>query len=114
VLEFKHETLSDTLDYVKGIWGMTKNYVNSALELFASIQAKSTESSVKNLAVITSMGVGATLIGLFTQKPPTFTTTGAIYFIILAVIGYVTDRSLKYFYARRMYKIKDTQLAKDL
>lgn len=114
VLEFKHETLADTLEYVKDIWGMTKNYVNSALELFSSIQAKSTETSVKNLAIITSMGVGATLIGLFTQKPPQFTKTGALYFVILAVIGYLTDRIMKAVYARRQYKIKDTSWTKDI
>jgi hypothetical protein len=114
VLEFKHETLADTLEYIKDVWTMTKNYVDSALDLFESIQAKSTEASVKNLAIITSMGVGATLISLFTQKPPQFTTTGAIYFIILAAIGYTTDRVMKTIYARRMYKIHDVEVAKDI
>jgi hypothetical protein len=114
VLEFKHETLGDTLSYVKHIWAMTKNYVTSALELFASIQAKSTEASVKNLAVITSMGVGATLIGLFTQKLPTFTKAGVIYFVMLVIIGYMTDQIMKLIYARRKYKIKDVKLAKDI
>jgi len=114
VLEFKHETLADTLEYVKDIWGMTKNYVQSALDLFGSIQAKSTESSVKNLAIITSMGVGATLISLFTQKPPSFTMVGALYFLILAAIGYATDKTMKTIYSRRMYAIRDAKVAKDI
>jgi hypothetical protein len=114
VLEFKHETLADTLEYIKGLWGMTKNYVQSASDLFGSIQAKSTDASVKNLAIITSMGVGATLISLFTQKPPSFTMVGALYFLILAVIGYGTDRVMKMIYARKMYSIHDTKAAKDI
>ncbi|MGC9968292.1 MAG: hypothetical protein ABSC29_00995 [Minisyncoccia bacterium] len=114
VLEFKHETLADTLEYIKDIWGMTKNYVQSALDLFGSIQAKSTESSVKNLAIITSMGVGATLISLFTQKPPSFTMVGALYFLILAAIGYATDKTMKTIYSRRMYAIRDAKVAKDI
>ncbi len=113
VLDFKHETLSDTLDYVKGIWGMTKNYVTSTLDLFSSIQAKSTEASVKNLTIITSMGVAATLVN-FAQKVPQFNGGGLVYVAILAAVGYSTDRILKTIYKRRMYKIKDTKLAKDL
>ncbi len=114
VLEFKHETLGNTLKYIKGIWKMTKNYVDSADKLFASIQAKSTESSVKNLTVITSMGVGATLIGLFSQKAPTFTLFGVGYFFALAFIGYSADKIMKMYAAHNSYKIKDVDTAKDL
>lgn len=114
VLDFKHETLADTLEYIKYLWTMTKNYVQSAADLFGSIQAKSTESSVKNLAIITSMGVGATLISLFTQKPPQFTAVGALYFIILATIGYATDKIMKKIYSHKMYTIREAKIAKDI
>ncbi|KKT40669.1 MAG: hypothetical protein UW30_C0019G0008 [Candidatus Giovannonibacteria bacterium GW2011_GWA2_44_13b] len=114
ILEFKYETLVDTLEYIKHIWGMTKNYVNSALDLFSGLQAKSTESSVKNLTVITSMGVGATLINLFTQKPPELTYAGATYFLALAAIGYMTNKIMQKFANKRMYNIKDIKVQKDI
>lgn len=114
VLNFKYETLSDTLEYIKDIWGMTKNYVDSALELFSGIQARSTESSVKNLTVITSMGVGATLIGLFSQKLPEINLSGAIYFIVVALIGYMADKIMRGVSSRRMYKISEVEIVKDI
>lgn len=114
ILEFKYETLVDALQYIKDIWGMTKNYVNSALDIFSSLQAKSTESSVKNLTVITSMGVGATLIGLFTQAPPKLSYAGAIYFLILAAIGYLTNRIMQKIAMKRMYKIRDIKIVTDI
>lgn len=114
ILEFKYETLIDTLGYIKDIWGMTKNYVNSALDLFSGLQAKSTESSVKNLAVITSMGVGATLINLFTQQPPKLNLAGAVYFAVLALIGYITNRVMQNMAAKKMYKIRNIKIAKDI
>lgn len=114
VLEFKYETLSDTLSYVEDIWGMTENYVGSASELFSSIQARSTEASVTNLTIITSMGVGATLIGLFTESAPEFTSFGIAYFFILAVIGYIADRVMKKIAQERKYSVRDTEIAKDL
>lgn len=114
ILEFKYETLVDTLQYIKDIWGMTKNYVNSALDIFSGLQAKSTESSVKNLTVITSMGVGATLINLFTQKPPTLTYAGVGYFLALALIGYFTNLIMQKIAMRKMYKIRNIGVAKDI
>ncbi len=113
VLEFKHETLGDTLAYVKEIWAMTKNYVDSARDLFSRIQAKSTEASVKNLAIITSMGVAATLIGLFKQKFE-FTISGVGYFVAIAVIGWLADKVMRRVAENRMYKIEEAQVAKDL
>jgi hypothetical protein len=114
VLEYKHETLADTLDYVKNLWLMTKNYVGAASELFGSIQAKSTEGSVKNLTVITSMGVGATLISLFTQKLPSFTLAGLGYFLALAAIGYATDRIMRTINARKTYAINEAKIDKNI
>lgn len=114
VMQFKYETLSDTLSYIKEIWRMTKNYVNSALDLFSSIESRSTEHSVKNLAVITSMGVGATLIGLFTKQAPEFTIYGLGYFLALALIGYTTNKVMGMIYSKRMYRIKNVKIAKNI
>lgn len=114
VLSFKHETLGDTLAYVKEIWTMTKNYIESAQGLFSSIQAKATESSVENLTIVTSMGVGATLIGLFALEAPTFTLFGAVYFFALAAIGWLANKTMGRIAEKRTYEIEDTELAKDL
>lgn len=115
ILQFKHETLSNTLSYVKNIWEMTKNYVNSALNLFSSIQAKSTEASVTNLTIITSMGVGATLIGLFTNdSAPEFTLFGVGYFVALAVIGFIANKFMSTIAMKRMYEIQDVEVSKNI
>lgn len=114
VLQFKYETLRNTSAYIQELWSMTSKYVDTTLKLFEGIQAKSTEASVKNLAVITAVGVGATLIGLFTQKKPEFTSFGVLYFILLLVVGYSADKFLKWIYKRRMYTIKDIKAAKDI
>jgi hypothetical protein len=114
VLDFKHETLEDTLRYIKDVWLMTKNYVNSALDLFTTIQAKSTENSVKNLTVVTSMGVGATLIGLFSQKIPEVKLSGVVYFIVVAMMGYFANVIMKKLAMRKLYKISDVKAETDI
>ncbi len=114
VLSFKYEALTNTLAYINHIWGMTKNYVSSALSVFSGIQASSTEGSVRNLAVITSMGVGATLISLFSQRLPSIEISGLIYFIVVVSIGYTADKVMKSIYARKMYGIKNIEIDKNI
>lgn len=115
VIEYRYETLADTLLYIDNIWSMTKNYVNASLSLFSSLQTQVTANNVKNLTVVTSMGVGATLIGLFTTSSiPKFTTFGLLYFLILALIGYVADGLTKHFYRRKIYKISDIDYDKHI
>jgi len=115
LLEYRYETLGDTLTYIQHIWAMTKNYVNSALDLFSSLQAQATQNSVKNLTVVTSMGVGATLIGLFTTNSiPKFTIFGIGYFLALAVIGYGADKVTTGFYKRKEYDISDTEYDRNI
>lgn len=115
VLEFKYDTLNNTLSYVKEIWKMTRTYVGSALSIFTDLQSKATNNSIKNLTVITSMGVGGTLLGLFGKdKLPDFTTTGIYYFIILAAIGYAVNKIMNAIYLNKEYSIKNIKADKDI
>lgn len=113
-LRFRYEALADTLAYVREVWAMTRNYTKAADTLFAELQAKSTEGSIQKLAVVTSMGVGANLLGLFAQKPPTLSWVGVAYFAALAAIGYASNWLMRRLAARRTYGIRDVALAKDL
>jgi hypothetical protein len=115
VIEYRYETLGDTLAYLKQIWTMTKNYVNASLQSFSDLQAQATQNSVKNLTVITSMGVGATLIGLFTIKAaPQFTLLGLGYFVTLVAVGYFADKMIRWFYKKKTYKVSAVEYDKDI
>ena len=110
IMEYKYETLGDTLAYIKQIWGMTKNYVNSAKSLFSDLSGEITKKSVDNLTIVTSMGVGASLIGLFGETSfPTITTFGVIYFFGLALVGYCVGKFMEYVGAKRNYEIADQE-----
>ena len=108
--EFKYDTMENTLKYVREIWVMTENYVNSAIEVFSEIQNRGTSQSVESLTIITSMGVGGTIMGLFTKELPTLNWTGIIYFLILVGIGYTAKKLLRLFYKRKKYEIQDVEI----
>jgi len=72
-------------------------------------------ASVKNLTIVTSMGVGATLIGLVkTTTLPQFTLVGVGYFFGLALLGYLVNKALNWWAKRKKYGIKNTDLATDI
>lgn len=113
VIEYRYENLGNTLEYIKHIWAMTKNYVNYSFELFKTLDEKATKSSIQSLTIVTSMGVGATLIGLFTESEPSFTTFGIRSFAS-ALIGYLTSKGFKWYNQEHKFKIKDISFDKNI
>lgn len=110
---YRYETLKDTLDYIKYLWTMTKNYVTSAQKLFDGIKQDVTSSSVDSLTIVTSMSVGASIIGLLTETAPEFTVFGIIYFFILAMIGWGSTKLLGIISKTKKYEISDVEYEKD-
>lgn len=111
---YRYETLKDTLDYIKALWSMTKNYVSSAQKLFSELKSDVTNKSISNLTIVTSMGVGTSLINLFTGSAPTFSIFGVIYFFALALIGYSVNKIMKLIAKKRTYEINDIEYDKDI
>ncbi|MBO5150750.1 MAG: hypothetical protein J6B73_01095 [Methanobrevibacter sp.] len=111
---YRYETLKDTLDYIKHLWSMTKNYVTSAQRLFNDLQASVTNKSIGSLTIVTSMGVGASLIDLFTESAPSFSAFGFVYFFALAIIGYVVNKLMNVIARSRKYEVNDIEYDKDI
>lgn len=111
---YRYETLRDTLDYIKYLWSMTKNYVTSAQKLFDGIKSDVTNKSVDSLTIVTSMSAGASIIGLLTETAPTFTVFGILYFFILAIIGWSSTKVLGAISSRRKYEVSDIEYEKDI
>lgn len=107
---FRYETLRNTLEYIKYLWDMTKNYVQSAQKLFDGIKQDVTSSSIDSLTIVTSMSAGAAILNLFTESEPTFTTFGFFYFFILALVGWVATKLLSKVAEKRKYEISDVDI----
>lgn len=111
---YRYETLRDTLDYIKYLWGMTKNYVSSAQKLFDGIKQDVTNQSVNGLTIVTSMSAGAAIIGLLTESAPEFSIFGVIYFFALAILGWLSTKILSTISKRRKYEVTDIEYDKNI
>ncbi len=111
---YRYETLRDTLDYIKYLWAMTKNYVSSAQKLFDGIKSDVTSKSVDSLTIVTSMSAGASIIGLLTETAPEFTIFGVVYFFLLALLGWSSTKILGAISNKRKYEVSDVEYEKDI
>lgn len=109
LIGYRYETLTNTLQYVKHIWTMTENYVQSAQKLFGDLQASATSKSIQSLTVVTSMGVGASLLGLFETSLPDINVYSIFYIAILAAIGFTVNKIMKWWGLSRYYGLNKDQ-----
>jgi hypothetical protein len=115
LFQSKFETLLDTHAYIQQLWGMTKNYLGSTLELFNDLQAKSTKNSLSSLQLVTTVGAVSGVLGYFTaNKWPQFTYIGISYFALLLLLTWIVNKTISTIFKNKVYTIKDDGLNKGL
>ncbi len=115
LFQFKFETLLDTHEYIKHLWGMTKNYLTSAIEIFAELQAKSTKNTISSLQLITTIGVVSAILGyLGKDKLPEFTSIGLVYFSLLMFMTWIINSIVSRFFKNKKYNIEGQDIEKDI
>ena len=115
LFEYKFETLTDTLSYIKEIWKMTSDYLSSAIGNLVEIKNQSTSNNLKSLQTITSIGVISGVLGYLTASHlPQISKAGAIYFVILFVLTWGLNYFITKKYQYKKYSLKFGDRASDL
>lgn len=107
VFTYKYESLEDTLSYIKELWKMTDNYLDSAIRMFTEIQAESTKTSISSLQLITTLGVVATIITyLGRDKLPNVTLPGLAFFVALVILTATLNAIVSIYFSRKSYLVR--------
>ncbi|MEK7105824.1 MAG: hypothetical protein AAB895_00520 [Patescibacteria group bacterium] len=107
IFEYKFETLTDTLSYIKEIWKMTSDYLSSAIGNLVEIKNQSTSNNLKSLQTITSIGVISGVLGYLSAKSvPSITRAGAVYFIALFILTWFMNYAISSKYKNKKYSLK--------
>lgn len=105
----------DTHEYIKHLWGMTKNYLTSAIEIFSELQTKSTKNTISSLQLITTIGVVAGILGYLGKDTlPKFTSIGLIYFSLLMVMTWIINSTVSKFFKNKKYYIEKQDIEKNI
>ncbi len=115
ILAFKYENLQHSLDYVKSLWKMTKQYVDAAIQIFTEINQQSTNNAVTALTIISSIGiVGVILTYLARTDYPSISPIGIFYLTLLLSVSFFINRLTKFIFKSIQYKISDVSYKKNL
>lgn len=84
LFQYRFDTLSSSHEYVKELWKMTENYINSAISLSNQIENRSVSHNLKTVAFITSLGTFSFISTLFAKTElPKITPTGLVYVVMM-------------------------------
>ncbi len=107
LFQYKFEDLFNTHAYVKEIWSMTKDYVNSAISVLVEVANKANVSGIRSIQILASIGVFVGIIGYLTKDAlPKFSKIGGFYFLILIAAVILIDYSIKFFAKNKKYELK--------
>jgi hypothetical protein len=113
--EYKYEDLFNSLEYIKEVWKMTSDYVDSGIDVVKSVKTKATTKGLKSIQLLLSVGAVAGIVRLMNPKYiPVFDTKVAIFLIGLFGVSYLIDWYLKYKAKNKEYKLKFKERVKDL
>lgn len=107
LFQYKFEDLFNTHSYIKEIWSMTKDYVNSAISVLVEVANKANVSGIRSIQILASIGVFVGIIGYLTKDSlPKFSKIGGFYFLILIAAVLLIDSSIKLFSKNKKYELK--------
>ena len=107
LFQYKFEDLFNTHSYIKEIWSMTKNYVDSAISVLVEVSNKANVSGIRSIQILASIGVFVGIIGYLTKDTlPKFSKIGLFYFSILIGAVILIDYLIKFFAKNKKYELK--------
>lgn len=109
LFQYKFEVLIDTLEYIKEIWVMTKDYLDQAIAILSDIQSRATNSSIESLRAITTIGVITGILAYLqtTHLPDSWVTKeGILYFAIIFGLTALVNWTVGFIYRMIRYQVK--------
>ena len=113
LFEYRFEDLFSSLKYIKEIWEMTLEYVNSAIEVLSEISGEIETSGIESIRLLASIGVVTGIFGYMADGAlPIITKTGALYLIGVGVLAFGIDYIMGKMAQRKKYELSFTEIEK--
>jgi len=107
IFQYKFDTLMNSHSYIKEIWKMTLDYLNTAIQIVNEVRNKTADATIQSLRLITTVGVISGIIGYISKdKFPEITIIGLAYYVVLILVTWLINIAVNGFYQNRKYELK--------
>ena len=107
IFQYKFETLIDTHAYIKEVWNMTKDYLNTAIQVVLEVKSQANANTIQSLTLITTIGVVSGIIGYLSKDQfPKITLIGMCYYLILIGLTWLINRIVFTVANNKKYKLE--------
>lgn len=107
LFQYKFQTLTNTHVYIQQIWVMTKEYLDTAIQVISDVQSQSSDKNIESLRLITTVGVLSGILDYIAVDDfPSFTTVGFIYFLGLIVATWIINKLIGFIYSNIKYHLE--------
>ena len=107
LFQYRFEDLFNTLEYIKEVWAMTLDYVQSGIRVLEDVEKKSSFKGLKSIQFLVGLGVVAGLLKyLKPQGLPEIALSGVLFVVALGLIAMGVDKVFKWRGKRKKYKLK--------
>ena len=111
IFQYKFETLIDTHAYIKEIWKMTTDYLNTAIQVVLEAKNQANTNTIQSLTLITTIGVVSGIIGYLSKDQfPKITLIGVWYYFILIILTWLINRIVTIVAQNKKYQLKFSQI----
>lgn len=115
LFQYRFEDLFNTLEYIKEVWNMTLDYVNSAIRVMEGLEGKASSNGLKSIQLLVSVGVIAGIVRYLKPGSAPFPDMNPVSFILgMFVAALCFDWVIKKFAKRKMYKLKFVERARKI
>ncbi|MCD4771025.1 hypothetical protein K8R30_01245 [archaeon] len=115
LFQYRFEDLFNSLEYIKEVWNMTLDYVNSAIRVMEGVEKKSSSSGLKSIQLLVSVGVIAGIVRYLKPGSVPDVEMASILFVLgLFILAFGLDWGIKKLVKRKRYKLKFVERAEKL
>lgn len=115
LFQYRFEDLFNTLEYIKEVWNMTLDYVNSAIRIMDDVSKKASSNGLKSIQLLISVGVIAGIVRYLKPGSGPFPDVSPLSFILgMFVVAFGFDWIIKKIAKKKKYELKFVERVKKI
>jgi hypothetical protein len=115
LFQYRFEDLFNTLEYIKEVWAMTLDYVNSAIRVIQGVEKQVSSKGLGSIQFLVGVGVISGIIRyLGPASFPDVAVSGFLYVLGFGVLAIVMNKVMNWNGKKKKYKVKFVERAKKI